>query len=264
MARLDVGKKDLGAIAKRPRPAFATKLEWAVELVRWAKAGLGFLGQPLGGVADGAWAKAAFLKPVIASGVVVLSRLRRDAALWGVPGKRPAGKRGPNRKSGQSRIELAKRAGQKRGGQSRAFELYGQAVVKRSKTVEATGRPVGGAIRVVLVDEPAGWIAFFWTGPSATVADVLGLVADRFRLETAFRDVTEVVGAGQQQVGHVGASVGSFPGCLGTFPMTECWAWDRAEPGLVAPRSVSPWDDKPRRPSHADKRRAWRRDTEFL
>ena len=99
-----------------------------------------------------------------------------------------------------------------------------------------------------------------WVSGPAIVADVLGLVADRFRLEPAFRDVTEVVGAGQQQVGHVGASVGSFPGCLGTFPMTECWAWDRAEPGLVAPRSVSPWDDKPRRPSHADKRRAWRRE----
>ena len=29
---------------------------------------------------------------------------------------------------------------------------------------------------------------------------------------------------------------------------------------LVAHRRASPWDDKPRRPSHADKRRAWRRD----
>jgi hypothetical protein len=92
------------------------------------------------------------------------------------------------------------------------------------------------------------------------VADILKLVANRFSLETAFRDVKEVVGAGQQQVRHVWASVGSFHLCLWTFTMTEVWAWERDEGELVAHRSVSPWDDKPRRPSHADKRLAWRRD----
>jgi hypothetical protein len=260
LARLYVRKKDLGGIDKRHRPAFRTKLELAVELVRWAKCWLGFLGKPLWVVADGAYAKAAFLKPVIASGVVVVSRLRKDAALWGVPGERPAGRRGPNRKYGEHRIELAKRAGQKRGWQSGTFELYGKTVVKRYKTFEATWRPVGGVIRVVLVDEPKGWIAFFCTDTSASAAEILGLVADRFSLETTFRDVKEVVGAGQQQVRHVWASVGSFHVCLWTFTMTEAWAWDRDEQGLVAHRSASPWDDKPRRPSHADKRRAWRRE----
>lgn len=260
LARLYVRQKDLGAIDKRHRPAFATKLELAVELVRWAKVWLGFLGKPLWVVADGAYAKAAFLKPQVAWGVVVVSRLRKDAALWGVPGKRPAGKRGPNRKYGQNRIELAKRAGQKRGWKTGTFELSGKTAVKRYKTFEATWRPVGGVIRVVLVDEPKGWLAFFCTDPSASVADVLGLVADRFSLETCFRNVKEVVGAGQQQVRHVWASVGSFHMCLWALTMTECWAWDRDEKGLVAHRSASPWDDKPRRPSHADKRRAIRRE----
>ena len=66
--------------------------------------------------------------------------------------------------------------------------------------------------------------------------------------------------AGQQQVRHVWASVGSFRMCLWTFTMTEAWAWNRSEAELVAHRSASPWDDRPRRPSHADKRRAWRRE----
>jgi hypothetical protein len=259
LARLYVRKKDLGAIDKRHRSAFATKLELAVELMRWAKAWLGFLGKPLWVVADGAYAKAAFLKPVIASRVVVVSRLRKDAVLWTVPTPRP-GKRGRPRKYGEHRIELAKRAGQRRGWKTGTFALYGKAMGKRYKTFEATWRPVGGVIRVVLVDEPKGWIAFFCTDPSASVADVLGLVADRFSLETCFRDVKEVVGAGQQQVRHVWASVGSFHVCLWTFTMTECWAWNQTEDGLVSHRSQSPWDDKPRRPSHADKRRAWRRE----
>ena len=58
----------------------------------------------------------------------------------------------------------------------------------------------------------------------------------------------------------VWANVGAFHVCLWSFTMTEAWAWNRAESGLVGHRSASPWDDEPRRPSHADKRRAWRRE----
>jgi hypothetical protein len=259
LARLYVRKKDRATIDEPHRPAFATKLELAVGLVRWARCRLGFLGRPLWVVADGAYAKSAFLKPLIALGVVVVSRLRKDAALWSVPVAR-TGKPGRPRKYGPRRVELAKRAGQKRGWTIGTFALYGKKVTKRYKTFAATWRPAGGAIRVVLVDEPTGWVAFFCTDPGAAVADILGLVADRFSLETTFRDCKEVVGAGQQQVRHVWASVGSFHVCLWAFTLTEAWAWDRDEEGLVAHRSASPWDDRPRRPSHADKRRAIRRE----
>ena len=57
----------------------------------------------------------------------------------------------------------------------------------------------------------------------------------------------------------MGANVGSFHLCLWTYTMTEAWAWGRAE-GQLVDRAASPWDDATRRPSHADKRRAWRRD----
>ena len=113
---------------------------------------------------------------------------------------------------------------------------------------------------MVLVDEPNGWVAFFCTDTAATVADILGCVAGRFRLEITFRDLKGVVGAGQQQVRFVRASVGAFHLCLWTFTMTEAWAWERAEKELSGHRSASPWDDESRRPSHADKRRAWRRE----
>ena len=42
-------------------------------------------------------------------------------------------------------------------------------------------------------------------------------------------------------------------------PGTELWAWDRPDEELVD-RSASPWDAEPRRPSHADKRKALRRE----
>jgi len=259
LARLYVRRKDLAGIEERHRPAFRTKLEMAVELVRWAKVWLGMLGKPLWVVADGAYAKAALLKPLSGLGVVVVSRLRRDAALWTVPVGR-TGRRGRPRKYGTERVSLAKRAGQKRGWTTGTFELYGKPTEKRYKTFAATWGPAGGAIRVVLVAEPNGWVAFFCTDPAATVADILGCVADRFSLETTFRDCKEIVGAGQQQVRFVWANVGAFHLCLWAFTMTEAWAWDMAEDGLVGHRSASPWDDESRRPSHADKRRAWRRE----
>jgi DDE superfamily endonuclease len=260
LARLYVRAKDLSGIDPPHRPPFRTKLELAVDLMRWARCWLGMLGKPLWVVADGAYAKAPFLKPMKSLAVTVVSRLRRDAALRTVPGPRPLGRRGPDRIYGEQRIDLAKRAGQRRGWLTGTFTLYGKPTAKRYKTFLATWRPAGGAIRVVLVDEPAGWVAFFCTDPAATVADVLGAVAGRFSLETCFRDLKEVVGAGQQQVRFVWASVGAFHLCAWTFTMTEAWAWGRAEGELVGHRSASPWDDEPRRPSHADKRRAWRRE----
>jgi DDE superfamily endonuclease len=259
LARMYVRAKDLSGINPKHRPEFHTKLELAVELLRWARTWLRYTGKPLWVVVDGAYAKAPFLKPAMALGMTVVSRLRKDAALWTVPGPRAPGQRGRPRIYGASRIELAKRAGQRRGWTTGSFVLYGQWVRKRYKTFEATWKPAGGLIRVVLVAEPTGWVAFFCTDVTASVAEILTAVADRFALETAFRDGKEVVGAGQQHVRFVWASIGAFHLCLWTFTMTEAWAWGRSEEELVD-RAESPWDDPARRPSHADKRRAWRRE----
>jgi hypothetical protein len=259
LARLYVRKKDLPGIDPKHRPPFRTKLELAVELLRWAEPWLGLLGLPIWVVADGAYANAAFLKPAKALGMTVVSRLRKDAALRTSPGPRPAGKRGRPRTYGADKIDLAKRGGQRRGWSSDTFELYGEKVVKKYKTFRATWRPAGGVIRVVLVDEPTGWRAYFCTDPSASVADILGAVADRFSLEITFRECKQVVGAGQQQVRFIWANIGAFHVCLWTYTMTEAWAWGRKGEELVD-RSASPWDKASRRPSHADKRRAWRRE----
>jgi hypothetical protein len=43
------------------------------------------------------------------------------------------------------------------------------------------------------------------------------------------------------------------------YSLVEAWAWDKEEDELVD-RSQSPWDNQPRRPSHADKRKALQRE----
>ena len=258
LSRLYVRKKDLPAIDPKHRPAFRTKLELAVELLRWAKPWLDLLKLPIWVVADGGLCQ----EGVPQAGDVDGDDRRQPAPQGRGPAElaraQAGGRRGPAPTYGADVIDLAKRAGQRRGWSSDTFELYGEKVVKKYKTFLATWRPAGGVIRVVLVDEPTGWRAYFCTDTSASVADILGMVADRFSLEITFRECKQVVGAGQQQVRFIWANIGAFHICLWTFTLTEAWAWGRKDEELVD-RSASPWDSPSRRPSHADKRRAWRR-----
>jgi hypothetical protein len=211
-------------------------------------------------VADGGYAKKPFLQAARHEGFTVVSRLRKDAALRSVPPttRRP-GQRGPLPTYGKQRLSLAKRAGQPRGWQHVACLQYGERVTKTYKTFLATWRPAGGVIRVVLVQEVKGWVAFFCTDPAASVVAILEAAADRGALEQTFKDLKEVWGAGQQQVRRVEANVGAFHLNAWLYSAVEAWAWDRSAAELVD-RSRSPWDALPRRPSHADKRKALQRE----
>jgi hypothetical protein len=261
LALLYVRQKDLPKVPARYGWAFQTKLELAVRLVQWLARWARFLGKPLWVVTDGGYAKGPFLKPALAAGVTAVGRLRKDAALRDLPpAPRPGRRRGRGRprKYGAHRISLAKRAGQRRGWQAVEAVLYGERVTKRVKTFLATWAPLGGVLRVVLVQEVGRWVAFFCTDPRATAAEVLEVVADRAALEQDFHDLKEVEGLGQQQVRDVWANVGAFHLCLWAHALVEWWAWGRRKPALCH-RRASAWDQAGRRPSHADRRKALQR-----
>jgi hypothetical protein len=196
--------------------------------------------------------------------VTVVSRLLKDAPLWSVPDPPRRGgvkKRGRPPTYGKAALSLAKRAGHRRGWQTESFWLYGKQVVKTFKTFLATYRPAGGLIRVVLVQEPEGWVAYFCTDPQATVAQVLEAVADRAAIEQDFHDLhdlKEVHGLGQQQVRHYWANMAVYHLNLWLHTLIELWAWGQAQRHL-SDRRDSPWDTAERRPSHADRRNALRR-----
>jgi hypothetical protein len=262
-ALLYIRRKDLDKIApcNRKHFPFRTKLELAAELVVWVATWLHFLGKTIWIVADGAYAKRLFVKAVMQAGMVLVSRLRKDAALCSLPKPPRPGQRGkPGRKPkyGKQAISLAKRAAHRSGWQQAEFVLYGKKVTKTYKTFLATYAVVGGVIRVVLVREDNGWVAFFCTDPEATVEQILKAVADRAAIEQDFHDIKEVHGAGQQQVRHIFANVAVFNLNLWLHTLIELWAWDQPARKL-RDRSASPWDDAERRPSHADRRNALRR-----
>ena len=85
-ALLYVRAKDVPALDKEYPWDFHTKLELAAELVGWLVLWLRHTGKAVWLAADGAYAKRPFLKPVLALGVVVVSRLRCDAHLMTLAG----------------------------------------------------------------------------------------------------------------------------------------------------------------------------------
>ena len=255
-SELYVRQKDVPKIPpERGGWEFRTKIEQAVELIEWAGKLLSHKAQPIWLAVDGGYANRPVIDAAKEQDITLVGRLRKDAGLRSLPGPQPAGKRGRKPKYGKAAISLAKRAGHARGWQQEEMMLYGAMAMKTFKTFLATWPPAGGTIRVVVVKEDEGWFAFFCTDANATPAEILGMVGDRNSIEQTFKDVKETWGAGQQQVRNIDASVGAWHLNLWAYTLTELWAWEKPKEVLVD-RSRSPWDDKPRRPSHADRRKA--------
>ena len=257
-AMLYVREKTLATIPRERRwHRFATKLQLAARLLEWIVPILKRAKKTVWVVVDGGYVKRPFLRRALKTGVTIVGRLRKDAALRDLPREPKRRGRGRPRKYGKNKISLAKRAGRKRGWKTIDCTLYGKTVTKTYKTFLATYAPVSGVIRVVLVKEDHGYFALMCTGPDAGVAEILEAFADRATIEQDFHDVKEVWGTGQQQVRNIWTNLAVYNLNLWMHTLVELWAWDR--PGQqLRDRSDSPWDDADRRPSHADRRKALR------
>ena len=251
---LYVRKVDLPKLAEQYDWEFRTKHQLGVELLAWFMQSIRALGIQVKVwlVVDGAYAARPFLLPVLALGIVAVSRLRKDACLFDLP---PAGSHG-NRIYGLNRISLAKRAGHRKGWSTISYHCRGVEVTRQYKTFLATSRLISGEIRVVILRfEDGGWAPYFCTDTSATVRDILEAVAARWAIEEHFHDVKEVWGAGQQQVRNVWSNIGCWHLNQWAYTLVELSCWD-VEKSQLSDRSDRPWDNQDRRPSHADRRRS--------
>jgi len=237
---------------------FRTKHELGVELLTWFIKAIRTLRvkAKVWLVVDGAYAARPFLRPVLDLGIVVVSRLRKDACLYDLPAKRKSGGRGRPRIYGKNKISLARRALHKKGWQTICYHCRGICVTRQCKTFLATSRLTGAVIRVVIVRfEDGGWAPYFCTDSAAEVREILEAVAARWAIEEQFHDVKEVWGAGQQQVRNIWSNLGcwNLNGWLYTLVELCCWDIDKSK---LTDRSDRPWDNPERRPSHADRRRS--------
>ena len=234
---------------------FRTKHELGVELVLWFLSTIRELGVKavVWVVADGAYAARPFLLPLVEKGVVVVSRLRKDARLFDLPPEPKSGKRGRPRIYGKTTISLKRRAAHPQGWESLTYRCRGSNVTRDYKTFLATSRLTGGVIRVVIVRFEDGWAPHFCSDPTASVQDILEAVADRWAIEEFFHDVKEVWGAGQQQVRNVWSNLGCWQLNQWLYTLVELTSWD-VDPSTLSDRSDRPWDNVSRRPSHKDRR----------
>jgi len=253
---LYVREKDVPVLAEKYGWKFRTKLELAVSLVTWFVTSVRSLGieSSIWLVTDGAYAGRPVLKPLMNLGVVVFSRLRKDACLFDLPPEPKSRQRGARRIYGFHRISLAKLAAKADGWESMTYQCRGSMVTREYKTFLATSRLVSGVIRVVIVRfDDGGWAAYFCTDAKIEVRDILETVAARWAIEEHFHDVKEIWGAGQQQVRNIWSNIGCWHLNQWMYTLVELCSWDVAKPKLTD-RSDRPWDNPNRRPSHADRR----------
>jgi hypothetical protein len=254
-----VRAKDIPKILASHQWQFRTKLQLAVEQMLHFAEQAKAAGKSVWVVADGAYAKRSFLKPLRAAGISVVSRLRKDAALFDLPALPRQRRRGRPRKYGHQRLSLARRAAHPKGWQRVECFVYGQRATKTFKSFLATYRPADGVIRVVIVKEYDACQFFFCTDPQAAPREIIETFADRAAIEQDFHDVKEVWGAGQQQVRNLWTNIAVFNLNLWVHTLLECWCWNKPVES-IRDREDSPWDDPDRRPSHADRRKALRRE----
>ena len=260
---LYVRKKDVPGLPVKAGVTFRTKLELAVEAIRWLRQNLAEQALPVWLAMDGFYAKRDVLREAKAEKIVVVSRLRKDAALFDLPPEPKPGQtrgRGRPRTYGKNRLSLAKRAGHRQGWTTiKVRTTAGVEVTKQTKTFLATWRPAGGVIRVVIVKEEDGtWRPLFCTDPNASVEAIVQTALDRWGIEQNFKDLKETEGIAQGQLRRYHANVGALNLNLWAHTLIELWAWTRPAEELID-RSDRPWDDAGRRPSHADRRKMLQR-----
>jgi hypothetical protein len=250
---LYVREVDVPKLAEKYDWQFRTKHQLGVELLSWLMRSIRALGveAKVWLAVDGAYAARPFLLPVLELGIVVVSRLRKDACLFDLP---PAGSHG-NRIYGQNKISLSKRAGHRQGWETITYDCRGVEVTRQYKTFLATSRLVSGPIRVVIVRfEDGSWAPYFCTDTTASAREILEAFASRWAIEEQFHDVKEVWGAGEQQVRNVWSNLACWHLNQWMYTLVEFCCWDEPKSSLTD-RGERPWDNPDRRPSHADRRR---------
>lgn len=133
----------------------------------------------------------------------VVSRMRRDAALFAAPPP-PTGKRGRPRTKGERLATPPQLAARARSWKRVELEWRGRTVTKL-----VWSRPVlwyrvcpKKMVRLVAVRDPSGHEPddfFFTTDLDMTPAEVVSLYADRWAIEVTYRDAKQLVGGQQPQ-----------------------------------------------------------------
>jgi hypothetical protein len=213
---------------------------------------------------DGAYATLAGME---LERTAVVSRMCRDAALYGPPPER-SGKAGRPRKRGErldTPAKFSKRLKDK-DFEKVECEWRGRKVNKLVWSKEVLWYRVNpdAMVRLVIVRDPAGHEPddyFFSSDVSMTPAEIVSVYAGRWGVEISFRDAKQLVGGQEpqswQQVGPKRAAGLSF------WLYSAVWVWYIQTSGDQPSFTVQPWYPDKTTPSFTDamaelRRTLWR------
>jgi hypothetical protein len=206
-------------------------------------------------VADSAYAGKELKK--LPPQVTWTTRLRKDAALYGLPPQR-TGKRGRPRHKGDRLPALAELAATAALAEV-TVTRYGKTTATSAAALTCLWPSVFGtrAVTVVLIRDrsAAGYdLALVTTDTAATAARVIERYASRWSIEVAIEDARQVFGAGQARNRTAPAVERTVPFQLACQAITTCWyATVGHDPADVADhRARAPWYASKTQPSTAD------------
>jgi DDE superfamily endonuclease len=252
---------------KRGQRRHKTSIDWVRQMMRQVRRWLP--GRRLVLVVDGGFAAVSLALACVKQQVVMVSRLRWDAALYHPPGSQPPGKRGPKPLKGKRHRSLQAWASRSDtpwesvevnwyGGQRKTLWVF-----SRTALWYTPGLPPV-PIRYVLVCDPEGKLrmeAFFCTDLEATAVQILQWVVMRWSVEVTFEEARTHLGVETQRQWSGQAIARTTPVLLGLFSLVTVLAL-RLSPGGQIPVPVTAWYRKAE-PTFADcltlvRRHLWR------
>jgi hypothetical protein len=206
-------------------------------------------------VADSAYAGGELKK--LPPGITWTTRLRKDAALHGLPPAR-TGRRGRPREKGDRLPSLARLAADARFAQV-TVTRYGKAATIQAAVVTCLWHSVFGTrpVTVVLIRDKSATgydLALVTTDASASPAQVIHRYAARWSIEVAIEDAKQIFGAGQARNRTAHAVERTIPFQLACQAVATAWyATAGHHPADVEDhRARAPWYTRKAQPSTAD------------
>lgn len=232
------------------RASHKTSIDWTRQMVVQVRRWLPERGLIL--VLDGGFAAVELAHACQRHRVVMICRLRLDAALYHPPGPQPPSKRGPKPKKGSRQRRLTEWACRRDtpwesvevswyGGQCRLIQVFCRTGLWHRRGQD----PV--AIRYLLARDPEGRqpdAAYFCTDEQFGPEQILGYVVQRWSVEVAFEEARAHLGLETQRQWSDLAIARTTPVLLGLFSVVTLVALRCHEAGLLSAEQTA-WYVKP-------------------
>jgi DDE superfamily endonuclease len=258
----------LGWPAEKDSPRrHKTSVDWVRQMVKQVRRWLPERRLVL--VGDGGFAAVSLAVACVKQRVVMVSRLRWDAALYHPPGPQPPGKRGPKATKGRRQRSLQAWAERSDtpwetvevewyGGQRKTLWVFSHTALWYTR------RQPPVAIRYVLVADPEGKLrmeAFFCTDLQANPGQILAWVVMRWSVEVTFEEARAHLGLETQRQWSNRAIARTTPVLLALFSLVTLLALRLSDGGPMSVETTA-WYDKPE-PTFVDclalvRRHLWR------